>query len=190
MKLTPLILGACGIALTVGGVAGAAIDTSPMQRGNDVIDEIAMAATTHPGDRIASLERAAADRYAMETPEGRVEVDELAWYGRDRDLLGSAKPDFEADDREEARLRQSGHDTPEYAAFEQAWDEPTAEQIVPMRSPVDPAGFAAYERQPDAVAPLALSRPAQLAMGNASSAGERVVGSSRMIDVQAELAAH
>ena len=189
MKLTPFILGACGIALTVGGVAGAAIDTSPMQRGNDVIDEIAMAASTHPGDRIASLERAAADRYAMETPEGRVEVDELAWYGRDRNLLGSEKPDFEADDREEVLLRQSGHDTPEYAAFERAWDEPTAEQIVPMRSPVDPDGFAAFERQPDAVAPLALSRPAQLVMSDASASAERAVGSSRRIDVQAELAA-
>ena len=187
MKLTPMILGACGIALSVGGVAGAAIDTQPMQRGSDVIEEVALAATTHPGNRPAGLERGPADQYAMETPEGLVEVDELAWYGRDRRMLGSGDLDFEADDREEERLARGGYDTPEYAAYEEAWAEPEPEQVIAMRSPVNPAGYAAYEQPP-----LELERPAQVAMADdvvrPEDAG-RGVGSSRMISVQAALAA-
>lgn len=184
MKLTPMLLGACGIALTAGGVAGASISTAPVQRGSDVLEEIALAATTHPRDKVRSQERAPADSYAMETPEGLVEVDELEWYGRGRKHLGGRELDFEADDRAEAQLAHAEYQSEYDAPMEEAPDD----RVIAMRSPVDPSGYAAY----DAPAPLELSRPVQVAYNDQPIVrpedASRNVGSSRMINVQAALA--
>ena len=96
MRILPVILGASACVLSAGAFAGATITTDPVQRGNVLIDQIAAHASDGPAE-YKRRDKPAADQYAMETPEGRVDVEELAYYGRLREDLGEGEIDFDAE---------------------------------------------------------------------------------------------
>lgn len=82
MKAKPLIVGALLLAPMVGAVAGQNMNTDPISSVTDL-------SATLPGRPVIASTDAAPrttprlpDHYAMETPEGRVEVHELAMRGR------------------------------------------------------------------------------------------------------------
>lgn len=82
MKATPLFLGACAVASLAGAVSGAAINTS-------VIQHAGVGAGGLPSPSFAfdasdtglAAQEALPDHYALVTPDGRVEVAELANRG-------------------------------------------------------------------------------------------------------------
>lgn len=82
MRISPWILGAALLVPATGALAGA-----KLIKAEPVGTAEALAALPqqpfHPSrvERLTSQERLP-DHYAMETPEGRVEVGELAWRGR------------------------------------------------------------------------------------------------------------
>ena len=75
-----MFLGACALASIAGAVGGTTINTTPMQVagiGSSMIPERAI-----PFDRSSGIQQEALpDHYAMTTPEGRVEVSDLATRG-------------------------------------------------------------------------------------------------------------
>ena len=84
MKPLPMLLGAVALALTTGAVAGNALSTEPLGANQDVSHILPQRATVaYPGElkRVEPLP----DHYPLETPDGVIEVAELAWHGRYRD---------------------------------------------------------------------------------------------------------
>jgi hypothetical protein len=82
MQATPLFIGACVLASIGGIVSGATINTQPVQRAGIGMDEIARPALVFdPGDNGLSDQVALPDPYALNTPQGRVDVAELSTRG-------------------------------------------------------------------------------------------------------------
>lgn len=81
MKAMPMFLGACALASIAGAVGGTTINTTPLQVasiGSDMIPDRAIAFDpSGNGGRHEALP----DHYAMTTPEGRIEVTDLATRG-------------------------------------------------------------------------------------------------------------
>ena len=82
MKAKPLIVGAFLIAPIVGAVAGQKMSTDPITSISDVSTVLPTASPIAAGDATPLTVERLPDHYAMETPEGRVEVYELAMRGR------------------------------------------------------------------------------------------------------------
>jgi len=82
MQATPLFIGACVLASIGGIVSGATINTQPLQRGGIGLEEINRPALAFdPSDSGLSDQVALPDHYALNTPNGRVEVAELSTRG-------------------------------------------------------------------------------------------------------------
>jgi len=82
MQATPLFIGACVLASIGGIVSGATINTRPLQRAGVGMAEISRPALAFdPSDNGLSEQVALPDHYALNTPQGRVEVPELATRG-------------------------------------------------------------------------------------------------------------
>ena len=82
MQATPLFLGACALASIAGVVGGTTINTRPIQRGGIGMEEINRPALAFdPSDGGLSEQVALPDHYAMNTPDGRVEIAELSTRG-------------------------------------------------------------------------------------------------------------
>ena len=82
MKAKPLIVGAFLLAPVMGAVAGQGMSTQPITSTTELsaaLPETSAIATQSAATRTAAR---LPDHYAMETPEGRVEVHELALRGR------------------------------------------------------------------------------------------------------------
>ena len=194
MKFTPLIMGAVALTAIAGAASGAAIGQSPMLK--ELASETALPQTAAAAQATASREapRQLPNHYPLETPQGTVEVAELALHGRMRDRGGDlwwerrkseptafdAEYDFYATASEERIARER-----RLAAF--------AGEAAPRSAPRDVRQVEAPPPppQPDRVsraeAPLALSEPVQMRPA-ASPATDRVIGNAKVIDVQAELA--
>ena len=85
MQISPWILGAVIAVPLAGAVAGNAMSTDPIGISADVTETLPSAQFAHAsGTRDLTQERLP-DHYAMETPEGRVEVADLGLRGRYRD---------------------------------------------------------------------------------------------------------
>lgn len=81
MKATPLFLGACALASVAGAVAGATMNTTPIQNaaiGMDMLPERDIAFNSADS---GLPEVAPPDHYAMITPQGRIEAAELSTRG-------------------------------------------------------------------------------------------------------------
>ena len=199
MKISPWILGAAIAVPFAGAIAGSHIGTEPIGTMEDVsafLPEQRIGPDAI-GQRIAQSERTP-DHYAMETPEGRVEVYELAMRGRYADRFRTVSRDsydYEADiDRMEARWdvdestsraaavldaqqprirpddRYGAVEAPHYAAMQFA------------DTGRDRANLQAKQPKIDAPAPLDTEQPVTLA------AVQTVQAKPRTVNVQAELA--
>lgn len=82
MQAMPMFVGACVLASIGGIVSGANINTQPLQRAGIGMDEINRPALAFdPSDDGLSDQVALPDHYALNTPNGRVEVAELSTRG-------------------------------------------------------------------------------------------------------------
>ena len=81
MKPTSLFLGACALACIAGAVGGMTTNTVPIDRAG--IGSAELGARSQVGNISATPSPVvlAPDRYALETPAGRIEVAELANHG-------------------------------------------------------------------------------------------------------------
>ena len=158
MRILPVILGAAACALSAGAFAGATIQAEPLQRGDILVDAIAAKAAKGPAG-LASARSAEADQFAMETPDGRVELEDLALYGR---LRG------------EYAARQMGSETEQPAPV--PTDEAAPDQVIAMVNPMAPG--IAVEFDP----PQPVPQPRDTTIPAADG------GSARLIDVSAALA--
>lgn len=82
MKVKPLIVGAFLIAPIVGAVAGQKMSTDPIASISDVSTTLPTGSPIAADDAAPQTVQRLPDHYAIETPEGRVEVHELAMRGR------------------------------------------------------------------------------------------------------------
>ena len=109
MKLTPWILGAALIVPLAGAYAGSKVGTQPLHSNRDLA-EILPDRPFQTADAAPRNVERLPNHYAMETPEGRVEVGELAFRGRYSQHYRDVEPaDFayEADlDALEAHYRE------------------------------------------------------------------------------------
>ena len=101
MKLSPLILGAAALVPIAGAAIGANLNTTPVGAIEDATASIPQQALFTPTKDPYSSQARLPDHYAMETPQGRVEVSELAIRG----LYA-------------ARVRQAQHVQPVYRSIE------------------------------------------------------------------------
>ena len=85
MKVLPFILGAALIAPVGGAVVGKNIGTDPLGNVADVTESLPQRATIASGDARPRTVARMPNHYAMETPEGVIEVEELALRGRYRE---------------------------------------------------------------------------------------------------------
>ncbi|WP_120077768.1 hypothetical protein [Aurantiacibacter odishensis] len=82
MKIKPLIVGAFLLAPVIGAVAGQNMSAEPIKPISDVSATLPDRPVIASNDAVPHTRERLPDHYAMETPEGRVEVHELAMRGR------------------------------------------------------------------------------------------------------------
>ena len=172
MQVAPLLLGGAIFAAVAGAVTGTAMQTTPIRNHSSVADIVPRHIASKPSYDLARKSANLPDQYAMITPEGRIEVEELAMRGRyagQRDELFSHIDPLPDDIYLEER---------EYG------DEPgfrpaaiSAPQREPVAAPVAPA--LAINDAPRAPLDIRPSLPAQ----------QNYRGGPKVIDVAAEIAA-
>ncbi len=89
MKIPPWILGACALVPVAGAVAGMSVNTTPLAA--ETASTIPEGSPIMVADAAPVTRERLPDHYAMETPDGRVEVHELAMRGRDHDCWLQAR---------------------------------------------------------------------------------------------------
>lgn len=185
MKALPLIAGAIALAPVLGAFAGQRIGTDPIRSATDLSTVLPKQSPFPGGNAAPRTTPRLPDHYAMETPEGRVEVHELAMRGRYRDsyapletwrpsvdenlALMEARWDGEALDARAARA---------LAPQEQAGSGQQARTVAHYDALEQARTGEATVRTSDAQTPLGKVPIAQQQVGNA-----------RIIDVQAALSA-
>ncbi len=85
MKLSPWILGAAVAVPIAGAVIGSHMSTDPVGVRSDVIDTLPLTPAVAHASVTSRTQPRVPDHYAMETPDGVVEVHELAMRGRFQD---------------------------------------------------------------------------------------------------------
>ncbi|MGB3797256.1 MAG: hypothetical protein WA957_13250 [Alteraurantiacibacter sp.] len=88
MKLSPWILGAVALVPIAGAAIGSHMSTDPVGVHQDVLASLPITPQIAHASTTAKARPRLPDHYAMETPEGVVEVHELAMRGRLKDRYG------------------------------------------------------------------------------------------------------
>ncbi len=185
MKAKPLIVGAFLIAPIVGAVAGQKMGTDPIASISDVSTTLPTGSPIAAGDATPETVERLPDHYAMETPEGRVEVHELAMRGRYADRY---QPPIHDDTQESFAIFESDGDGDSLdaraarALSPQQNEEPRPE---PQYRNPEVAHYSAMESAgtgEGASAPSPKSEPDVQIV-------EPQLATARVIDVQAALAA-
>ncbi len=114
MKLSPWILGAVVAVPVAGAVIGSQVSTDPVGVRSDVIDTLPIGNSVVHAATAAKPQPRQPDHYAMETPEGIVEVHELALRGRYQNRYRDLQ-------REESYQAEYGYED-DIAALEARWD--------------------------------------------------------------------
>lgn len=109
MKISPLLVGALAIAPIIGAFAGHRMSAEPLTTATDVTAALPDRPHYARADAAPKTTPRLPDHYAMETPEGRVEVHELAMRGRFHNR-------YDALDRYQARTEEN------LAYLEARWD--------------------------------------------------------------------
>lgn len=190
MRISPPWMFALALTVTGGAVSGASIGTAPvLKRGLE--PPAYHAADTAPAMAHRAAPTALPDHYALETPNGRVEVGELALRGRmhdtpaarylieEREAISSAEP-FRRSSLTERERAYYGYEAAahDYPAVRSRSDL-AYETAAPARPRAKPEQISSLSR---AEAPLTLAEPAPVAPGSVN------IGKARMIDVSASLA--
>jgi len=145
-----MFLGACALASIAGAVGGATINTHPIQKagiGSEMLPHTDFA--FDPSDS-GLPEAAPPDQYAMNTPEGRIEIPELSTRG----LYSQQRFGW----------RQASYEPPplpEWPEPKGEWDR-TAPESEPAYGEPEPAEPDA-PAQPEAVTPRVIDVAAELA---------------------------
>ncbi|RJY09951.1 hypothetical protein [Aurantiacibacter aquimixticola] len=193
MKVSPWILGAAVIVPVAGALAGSNIGTDPI-----IVEDADISASLPDGEPIEIVDAAPQtrdrmpDHYAMETPEGRVEVEELAWRGRYAERAvridaydAASEAEMAAIDAELAALEDPSRQAVMLNA-QQPRIDPADRRAVQAPSPArEPqiANYAAMERQ------AMRERAAMQSEGAArqSAPREQAASRARTIEVEAIL---
>ncbi|MBX7459791.1 hypothetical protein K3180_02170 [Qipengyuania sp. YG19] len=191
MKFAPQILGAVVIVAIAGAVSGAMIgDSTVLKEGySDTLPETPIIGASNDGLRnMASLP----DHYPLKTPEGTIEVAELALHGRLHDRGGSI---WREDRSNESAKLSAGYDfyktaSPERIAREGALLAYTGGRAERLDSSIEETGPPARQRITRAEAPMALAEPVKIEIAGHSQAApaEPKIGNSKTVDVAAALA--
>lgn len=186
MEAKAILAGAVTLAILGGTMMGSAIDTTPIQRGDDPLGSLPRHDfALRDFDRSSAL-RAPQDQYALETPEGRVEIADLSARGLYRNR--SYDPQYDVDELET-----------DYAASTDAQLERADWQ------PDVNFADAEIERSRLAARAKRVAEAARAAAGETTATGNdarhprqggskpeasgaHAVGNARIVDVQAELA--
>lgn len=131
MKISPWLLGALAVAPIVGAFAGQQISAEPLSTATDVTAALPDRPHIASGDVTPRTQPRLPDHYAMETPEGVVEVHELSMRGRFRDR-------YDALDRYQARTEE------DLTYLEARWEQPDLDQRAQRAAAPDP-----YRKQAD-----------------------------------------
>ncbi|RIV85733.1 hypothetical protein [Aurantiacibacter zhengii] len=185
MKVKPLIVGAFLIAPIVGAVAGQKMSTDPIASISDVSTTLPMGSPIAASDATPKTVERLPDHYAMETPEGRVEVHELAMRGRYADRY--QPPIY--DDTQES-----------FAMLESDWDGDSLD--VRAARALSPQQHEETQPEPEYRTPEVANYSAMESAGTGENANvpspepkpdiqivEPQLATARVIDVQAALAA-
>lgn len=180
MKSTPLFLGAIPLTIFAGALLGNAVATEPIARATDPIAELPRHEVETRTIEETRAMKAPRNQYPLKTPQGVIQVSELAYHGR---------------------LRQRLREQPFYGAHSEAdafgtvempaagTQEPVAGEPRNLSAnyvPLEPGVFEnGAEAAPNPVRQTASSRPlARFAQRDAE-----LEGKARVIDVESELAA-
>lgn len=184
MKARPLIVGAFLIAPIVGAVAGQKMSTDPIASISDLSTTLPTGSPIAAGDATTRTAQRLPDHYAMETPQGRIEVHELAMRGRYADRY--QPPIYEGTQASLAMLESDwddgGLDSRAARALSPQQGESRPE---PEYRPREVAHYSAMESSgtgEPASAPTRESKPEIEIV-------EPQLATARVIDVQAALAA-
>ena len=189
MKFAPQILSAVAVVAIAGAVSGATIGDSPiLKEGHgDTLPEApiisasnnALHDTTRPPDH-----------YPLKTPEGTIEVAELALHGRLHDRGGSMWWDDRSDQSVNAGYDFYETSSPERIAREEALLAYTGARADRHARPVEEIQEPVSQRVTRAEAPMALAERAELEIAESAdrTPAEPRIGSSKTVNVAAALA--
>lgn len=187
MKFTPWLLGAAILAPVTGAIAGSQMSTEPIGVYADVTASLPDQPIAYNRAGPTLQQERLPDHYPLETPEGRIEVAELAWHGRYRDRVRLVEQagDYYAP-AGYARIDAAWDEAPAYGSSSRAAAALDAQQPSPPRlrmvnfertSPPD-----VIEVVPDTAEPA--PPPAQIAVMQRLPQNP----GARIVDVSAELA--
>ena len=192
MKFTPHIMGAVAVVAIAGAVSGATIGDSPVLKKGHT-DTLPTAPIVRASDGAMNGGVRPPDHYPLKTPQGTVEVAELALHGRLRDRGGDMWWEGRDDERAHMSASYDFYDTasPERIEHERRLLAFQGADPAPSQARAEPA--PQHPRRASmtrAEAPMALAEPAQVAAAEPAvqPAAEASIGNARTIDVTAALA--
>lgn len=191
MKISPWILGAAVLVPAAGAVAGTQMSTDPIAVGSDVTDTIPHRASITHADATVRTRPRLPNHYAMETPDGRVEVHELAMRGRYKDRYRELEyADYSYEDdlvALEAQWDERAVEARAARALDQGRTAPAERESSDSQQPLQIAHYAAMQQ---ARTGEAAAEPAQeIADGVIEIEPVKPdVSGPKVIDVRAELA--
>ena len=196
MKISPWLVGALAVTPIVGAFAGQQISAEPLTAATDVTATLPERPHIAHDDATPRTQPRLPNHYAMKTPEGVVEVHELAMRGRFRDR-------YDALDRYQARTEENL--TYLEARWEQTDLDHRAQRAVapnPYRQQADTIGYADREIAHYAASERARTGEAATPQGSNDLAAAQPVqtdhieiavpqprnGQPKVVDVRRELA--
>ena len=177
MKTGYVLLGAAALVAIAGALAGRAIDTSPVMR-DSAGGTLPSAPVVTAADQGLRTARSTPDHYAMVTPDGRVEVAEIALRGKMRQARARPMPPGYGYD--------PARDLQPYSEAELS--RLTREEALiayTSRPPTDRTAASGVAADPHL--PEAQATPAQPDEGVAEPA-RKSIGNAKVVDVDAALA--
>lgn len=193
MKVSPWILGAAALVPAAGAVIGSHMSTDPVGQRADVTETLPVGSTAAYANATPRTAERLPDHYAVKTPDGVVEVHELAMRGRYQDRYSA--PDgydhsYEKEiDTLEARWGNDALDARAQRALAQD-SAPVARTSHVMISTTQPeaAHYAALEQA--RTGEDIRANTTKIADGVTEIApAEPTIGNARVIDVAGELSA-
>ncbi|MXO49329.1 hypothetical protein GRI69_13805 [Erythrobacter vulgaris] len=191
MKFAPQILSAVAVVAIAGAVSGATIGDSPvLKEGHgDTLPEAPIINASN--DALRHTTRPP-DHYPLKTPEGTIEVAELALHGRLHDRGGNMWWDDRSDQSVDMNAGYDFYETasPERIAREEALLAYTGGRADGHSRPVEEIHDPVLQRVTRAEAPMVLAEPAELEVAESSdrTAAEPRIGNSKTVNVAAALA--
>lgn len=182
MKRTPLILGAIPLTIFAGAAIGTSVTADPIGRAGNPLEQIPRhEIETRTADEARAM-TATRNQYPLETPEGVIEVRELAYHGRLRDRMRE-QPLYGADT--EAEAFGMAEDTQLLAAENEA-------NRTHATAPVQPANFVpleegVFENTDDTTAPATAQAAPATQRTRFAQRNAALEGKARVIDVEAQL---